>query len=439
MPSPWVALPAGVDVRAIARRVSAAREGFLSTGQLDSALRGLVADSWRRSLAHGADPLGGPPVDLSDDELEEYRNAHPLAAAMPAVRRLIVDDAADAGLIVALTDATGRLLWVEGAQVSRNRAESIGFVEGATWSEDAAGTNAPGTALALDHPVQIFGAEHLAGPVTEWSCSAAPIHAPDGSLLGAVDLTGDDAAAAPQSLTLVRTVAAAIEAELRLRQLHIATAAPAPGSLRVVRSSRSTAGQVPNRLRLFGQSTGELVTPGGTAPLRLRHAEILLLLTLNPAGLTSEQLAIELHDRTTAPVTLRAELSRLRDLLARHSTVALASRPYRLVGELDSDVAEVRRQLNRGAYRRALAAYTGPILPESVAPGVEAVRERVRQELRGSLLTIGDPELLWTYGNGPEGSDDLEIWQACQDALPPGSRRTAVVAARVRRLHDEYA
>ena len=156
-----------------------------------------MADSWQRSLERGADPRGGPPVELTDADLAEYRDAHPLAAAMPVVRRLLVEDAAEAGLIVALTDASGQLLWVEGSAGSRRRAEGIGFVEGATWSEEAAGTNAPGTALALDHAVQIFGAEHLAGPVTEWSCSAAPIHAPDGSLLGAVDLTGGDDAAAP--------------------------------------------------------------------------------------------------------------------------------------------------------------------------------------------------------------------------------------------------
>jgi hypothetical protein len=171
--------------------------------------------------------------------------------------------------------------------------------------------------------------------------------------------------------------------------------------------------------------------------LRLRHAEILLLLTLNPGGLTSEQLAIELHDRATAPVTLRAELSRLRDLLARHGTVELASRPYRLVGELDSDVAEMRRLLHRGAYRRALATYAGPVLPESVAPGVEATRERVRRELRSCLLSARDADLLWSFGNITDGREDLEVWEACLRALPPGSRRAPVVAARVRQLHDE--
>jgi transcriptional regulator of acetoin/glycerol metabolism len=440
VPSPWVALPAGTDVPAIARRLTKAREGFLSTGQLDTTLRRLVADSWRRSLERGADPRGGPPVELTDADLAEYRDAHPLAAAMPVVRRLLVEDAAEAGLIVALTDASGQLLWVEGAARSRRRAEGIGFVEGATWSEEAAGTNAPGTALALDHAVQIFGAEPLAGPVTEWSCSAAPIHAPDGSLLGAVDLTGGDDAAAPASLTLVRSVAAAIEAELRLRQLHTATdarAAQSAGPLHVIRATIPPPTTTGPRLRLLGRPTGELVTGSGTTTLRLRHAEILLLLTLNSHGLTSEQLAIELHDRETAPVTLRAELSRLRDLLARHATVELASRPYRLVGELSSDVAELRRLLNRGAYRRALGTYAGPVLPESVAPGVEATRERVRRELRSCLLAVRDPDLLWTFGNGPDGSDDLEVWEACLAALPAGSRRIPVVAARVRHLHEE--
>ena len=40
------------------------------------------------------------------------------------------------------------------------------FVPGADWSEESAGTNAPGTALALGRPVQIFGPEHLLRPVT---------------------------------------------------------------------------------------------------------------------------------------------------------------------------------------------------------------------------------------------------------------------------------
>jgi hypothetical protein len=458
--SPWVALPAGTDVRAVARRVSAAREGFLSTGRVDSALRRLVAESWQRCASRGADQLATlPPIELSDSELEEYRNAHPLAAAMPVVRRLLVEDAQEAGFIVALTDAMGRLLWVEGAPGSRRRAERIGFVEGASWSEDAAGTNAPGTALALDHAVQIFAAEHLADPVTEWSCSAAPIHAPDGTLVGAIDLTGGNEVAAPHNLTLIRTVAAAVEAELRIRELRgggrlqlpdagpLRTAplvtAPLRTTPRRTASGRTATARTASpgaevRLRLLGHPTGELITPDAVLPLRLRHAEILLLLTLNPHGLTSEQLAILLHDRAIAPVTLRAELSRLRDLLARGAGVEFGSRPYRLLGPLDSDLAQLRSLLHRGSYRRALAGYPGPLLPESTAPGVEAARERLRHELRACVLAGLDPDLLWSYANGPDGGHDLQVWETCLRALPASSRRAPVVAARVRQLRDEF-
>ena len=110
---------------------------------------------------------------------------------MPVIRRLLVESAADAGLLVAVSDAVGQLLWVEGSPSMRSRAEAMHFVPGADWSEISAGTNAPGTSLALDRPVQIFGAEHLARQVAPWSCSAAPIHDPDtGAVLGVLDLTG---------------------------------------------------------------------------------------------------------------------------------------------------------------------------------------------------------------------------------------------------------
>ena len=75
----------------------------------------MVRDSWRRSLGSGVDPDGGtPPVDLLDDELLAYREAHPLAPVMPVIRRLLVEDAEADRMIVAVTDAGGRMLWVEG-------------------------------------------------------------------------------------------------------------------------------------------------------------------------------------------------------------------------------------------------------------------------------------------------------------------------------------
>jgi hypothetical protein len=57
----------------------------------------------------GVDPDGAPPpVDLLDDDLLAYRAAHPLAAVMPVIRRLLVADAEVDQMIVAVTDAADR-------------------------------------------------------------------------------------------------------------------------------------------------------------------------------------------------------------------------------------------------------------------------------------------------------------------------------------------
>ncbi len=222
-----LAMPQGADPAALSRRLEEAHDQFVSTGLVDPALRRLVFDSWRRSVEGGLDPEQAlAAIRLDDEALADIRDSHPLAAGMPVIRRLLVESAAEAGLLVAVSDAAGQLLWVEGDSSLRSRAEDMHFLPGADWSEASVGTNAPGTALALDRPVQIFGAEHLARQVTPWSCSAAPIHDPDtGAVLGVLDLTGGAEVATPQSLTLVRATVAAVEAELRIERLS-----PAPGS-----------------------------------------------------------------------------------------------------------------------------------------------------------------------------------------------------------------
>ena len=62
-----------------------------------------------------------------------------------------------------------------------------GLFPGTHWSEDAIGTNAMGTTLAVDAPVQIHSAEHLVRTYHTWTCVAAPVHDPDtGGILGAI-------------------------------------------------------------------------------------------------------------------------------------------------------------------------------------------------------------------------------------------------------------
>ncbi|RBY79972.1 GAF domain-containing protein [Blastococcus sp. TF02A-26] len=424
--SPWLALPEGRPDAALTRRLRAAHQALVTAGpRPPQQVRSVVWESWRRSLSSGIDPDGAaPPVDLVDDDLEALRASHPLAPVLPVIRKLLVEDAEDDRMIVAVTDATGRMLWVEGDSRLRSRAAGMNFVEGARWAEDVAGTNAPGTALALDHAVQIYGSEHYRRPVQPWSCSAAPVHSPvTGELLGAIDVTGGDHVASPQMLTLVRATVAAVEAELRW--LHRAAVEARTGPPPEVRRPAA-------RLEVLGRDRARLVLPAGPLPLSLRHSELLLLLAEAAGeGRTAEQLAAECHGADAPAVTVRAELSRLRRLVGAH---LVGSRPYRLVGPLTTDLDRVRRLLDLGAVAEALERYPGAVLPRSTAPGVAAARERLAGRLRAAVLTARRPELLLRYSRLPEAQADVAVWTACLEVLPVGSARRAAVAAHLGRL-----
>lgn len=415
--NPWLALAAGADPDERAGAVRSAHTNFLADGTVRPLVRPVVADSWRRCAGARVAPDGIARIDLADDDLAVYRAQHPLARVMPLVRELLGSVADDGAHLLSVCDESGRMLWVEGHPQVRRQAERMNFVAGARWSEPTVGTNAPGTALAVGHAVQIFSAEHYCHAVQDWSCAAAPIHDPrTRRIIGAVDITGGDHLAAPQSLALVQATARAAEAELAEYLL-----------------SRPLSDRP--RLQVLGRDEAVLHGGGpGRGVLRFgrRHSEIVTLLAAHPDGLTGQALAWELYgDRDVNPVTLRAELSRLRQLLGS----LLASRPYRLTSTVDTDAGFVAAAL-RTDPGGALAAYRGPLLPDSEAPGVLRLRRRLADGLRQSLLTTGDPALLREWVATPWGEDDLEVWEALLAVVPLVER--SLPASRVAELRLEY-
>jgi len=380
----------------------------------------MVLESWQRAQSLGVDAdRAVVPVETRAQDLEALRESHPLRAVMPVIRRLLGDDAEDAGHLMAVTDATGVLLWVEGAHALRTRAEAMSFVEGAIWSEDHAGTNAPGTALALDRPVQVFASEHYSRIVQPWTCTAAPIHDPvTGDLLGIVDLTGGHHVGSPHARALVQATVVAAESELQLA----ASGRSAPSG---------TAAGSSIRLEVLGRDDAALTSSAGSVRLSQRHAELLLLISAHPSGLSAEQLSSLLAERESAAVTIRAELSRLRQRLP---DGCLTSRPYRIAVDVGSDLDDVRALIRRGSLGRALAACPGPLLPRSTAPGIVEMREDLRAELRRAVLQATSVDLLFAYANTPDGRDDVEVWERCLALLSPTSPRRAAVVARLQRL-----
>lgn len=391
-----------------ATRVRAAHELFVNTGQLSSrAVRTLVADSWRRSRRSGVDPeVQNAPVDMLGNELTGYRGSLALAAAMPVIRDLLVRPGADLGWVTALTDDVGRMLWVEGDAGVRRQVEGVGFVEGAVWREEVAGTNALGTALTTNQPVQVVATEHYARKVHPWSCTAAPVRAASGQVLGVLDVTGGPTVASGLVMSLVRATVAAVEAEL-------ARVAPPTAEQHtvVVLGGGPTA-----RLRVLG--TPMLHLGGANLRLSLRHAELLLLLARHPAGLSADELAVLLSEQELSDVTVRAEVSRLRRLVG---PLLSESRPYRLTAPLRTDADMVHAMLDTGAVDAALTAYSAPVLARSVAPGIERIRDELAADVRGAVLASPLPDVVSRWLASDAGAEDWQAWERLAWLAPKGS------------------
>jgi hypothetical protein len=412
-----------------------AREALLERGTVPAGVRGMIADSWLRSAAAGVNADGSPPpITLAADLLAGYRAGHPLAGIFPLLYDVAGRAAEDCDSVLAVADERGRLLWVRGKPAVLRRAESIGFVEGAQWDERHAGTNAPGMALCLDAPVTVRSAEHFVRPVQRWSCAAAPVHAPGSdAILGVIDITGGPAVDVPQTIAMVRAAARMAESELARQALAAAARGPEPDP-----GGHQGRRQLVPEIRISGLGRSDCVVSAGPRTLRLspRHSEIAIILAACPAGLTGDELAYLLYPDDLISSTLRAELVRLRALLGGD---LLASRPYRLTGEVTSDWAAVSAQLAAGDLGEAIRLYRGPLLPRSQAPGVVQLRDDLDRALRAAILASGQPEFLVAWTRSRWGADDLEMWERLCAVLPASSPLRPLAAATAAKLDADLA
>jgi GAF domain-containing protein len=402
-------------------------------------VRDMVADSWLRSIAAGINvDASEPPITLDGPELGDYRAEHPLSRIFPLLYDVLGKAAEECDSVMAVADEHGQLLWVCGPPGVLRRAEAISFVEGAQWDEEHAGTNAPGTALRLDAPVTIKAMEHFVRPVQRWSCAAAPIHDPfTRRILGIVDITGGEDIGSPQTIAMIRAAARMAESELarlgsgpeqRLWRPPPVAGVPGPAA--------GVPGPAAGGLHLQALGRPDLVVTLERRSFRLspRHSEILVVLAGHEEGLSGDELAVLLYPGDVTSSTLRAEMVRMRALLGD----ALASRPYRLTGEVSSDWAAVTARLAAGDVPGALRLYHGPLLPQSEAPAVVRQRQDLHEWMRATILADGRQELLINWTQSRWGADDLEMWRRQCAILPATSPLRPRAEATASRLDAEF-
>ncbi|MBS1884083.1 MAG: GAF domain-containing protein, partial [Actinobacteria bacterium] len=209
-PSSTLALGADPDHLRLAGLLRRAHSIALDTGVAPQVVRPVISDSWQRSVAAGVDPERPAPRILDARRTAGRLAIHPVAPLLSRVSTLLRQALVESRYFVAFSDSDGVLLWTDGPSRALQSAVAPRFLPGFLCSEEGVGTNAIGTALALDQPVQIFSAEHFSRLLHGWTCAAAPVHDPEtGETLGAIDLSGDFRTAHLHGLPLVTAVATA--------------------------------------------------------------------------------------------------------------------------------------------------------------------------------------------------------------------------------------
>jgi len=151
-----------------------------------------------------------PRADLSD-ALEENRFL--FQHAVPVMETLY-EQIANTHSMVLLTSARGLVLHARGDSDFLEKASRVALVPGIDWSEQTRGTNAIGTALTEQEAITVHGDQHYQQANQALTCSCAPIFAPQGQLIGALDVSGDHRSYHQHTLALVRMSAQMIENQM---------------------------------------------------------------------------------------------------------------------------------------------------------------------------------------------------------------------------------
>jgi hypothetical protein len=189
------------------------------------------------------------------------------------------------------------------------------------------------------------------------------------------------------------------------------------------------------RVNLIGRDRAEIELRGSTIRLSRRHSEILALLMMRPAGFNSEELAAELYGDAGRPGSVRVEISRMRSSLGD----SIETEPYRLAGDVESDVGRLRGLLDRGAIRAAAECYEGPLLPDSDAPGIAREREALDTWVRQAVMTGEDDDALWAWVQSRSGAEDLPAWKRLLGRLAFHDPRRSLAASHVAALRARFA
>jgi len=177
----------------------------------------IIRESHERSEKFGIAREQRFPAQVLEGEAKELmlRESHNLIEVAAPFLDLLYNFLQESGFIIVLTNKDGCILRLTGDESTVEAATGLNMVTGAFMDEKSIGTNAMGTAIKENMPVQVSATEHFITAYHRWTCSAAPVHDEDGQIIGTVNLTGNRDLVHPHTLGLVVAAVAAIENQLK--------------------------------------------------------------------------------------------------------------------------------------------------------------------------------------------------------------------------------
>jgi transcriptional regulator of acetoin/glycerol metabolism len=164
---------------------------YMDTGELSENMRPEIVESWHRCEAMKVDHLGGRGTKVSEEEsVRSIAKKKELIEVSRPIMENVFEMVKNTSYSVVLTDEQGIIIDLIINKDLEEKHVLLNFVKGSKWDEQSVGTNAIGTCLAIDKPIQVIGAEHFCEYHHKWTCSAAPIHNNRGEIIGCFDLSG---------------------------------------------------------------------------------------------------------------------------------------------------------------------------------------------------------------------------------------------------------
>lgn len=199
-------------------RLRQARQLFFEQGSVpDGLVTQQIVRSWERCRRFGLTENNALPIVEALDRMalktEQDRNRYLLQQGRPIMEH-VFEHIRESGSMVILADANGLLLETVGDAEFLDRADRVALAAGASWDENQRGTNAIGTTLLEETPIEVLGGEHFLESNGFLTCCASPIFGPDGRLIGVLDISGDYRAPQRHTLGLVRLSSLIVEKRL---------------------------------------------------------------------------------------------------------------------------------------------------------------------------------------------------------------------------------